>query len=111
MLKSWSEARYEGNRVFSSPLLPGQNRISTLQGWTVRVASGVIVAAEKVEILPCGAGGEESWLESLLEDAVVALEREEREEKFHFQMVDLGGSTAHFRFATRMAMVCVQVAA
>ena len=74
----------------------------------MRVASGVIVAAEKVEILPCGAGGEESRVDSLLGDAVAALEREE---KFHFQMVDLGGSTAHFRFATRMAMVRVQVAA
>ena len=77
----------------------------------MRVASGMIVAAEKVEILPCGAAGEESWVESLLGDAVAALEREESEEKFHFQMVDLGGSTAHFRFATRMAMVSVQVAA
>ena len=76
----------------------------------MRVASGVIVAAEKVEILPCGAVGEESRVESVIGDAVVALGREEREEKFHFQMVDLGGSTAHFRFATRMAMVRVQVA-
>ena len=76
----------------------------------MRVASGVIVAAEKVEILPCGAGGEESRVESLLEDAVAALEREEREDKFHFQMVDLGGSTAHFRFAKRMVMIRVQVA-
>ena len=82
-LQSRSEVRFEGNLVFSSPLLLGQNRISALEGWTLRVASGVIVAAEKVEILPCGAGGEESWVESLLEDAVVALEREEREEKFH----------------------------
>ena len=47
----------------------------------------------------------------MLGDAVAALEREEREEKFHFQMVDLGESTAHFCFATRMAMVRVQVAA
>ena len=50
----------------------------------------------------------------MLGDAVAALEREkreEREEKFHFKMVDLGGSTAHFRFATRMAMVRLQVAA
>ena len=77
----------------------------------MHVASGAIVVAEKVEILPCGAAGEESWVESLLGDAVVALEMEEREEKFNFQIVDLGGSTAHFRFATRMAMVCVQVAA
>ena len=77
----------------------------------MRVASGVVVAAEKLEILPCGAGREESWVESLIEDAVAALEREEREEKFHFQMVDLGGRTAHFRFATRMVMVRVQVAA
>ena len=52
-----------------------------------------------------------SWVESLLGSAVAALEREEREEEFRFQMVDLGGSTAHFRFATRMAMVRVQVAA
>ena len=58
-----------------------------------------------------GDSGEESRVESLLGDAVAALEREEREEKFRFQMVDLGGSTAHFRFATRMAMVRVQVAA
>ena len=56
----------------------------------MRVASGVVVAAEKVEILPFGAGGEESRVESLLGDAVAALEREEGEEKFHFQMVDLG---------------------
>ena len=45
---------------------------------------------------------------SLLGDAVSALESEEREEKFHFQMVDLGVSTAHFRFATRMAMARVK---
>ena len=77
----------------------------------MRVASGVILAEEKVKILPCGAGGEKSRVESLIGDAVAALEREEREEKFHFQMVDLGGSTAHFRSATRMAMVRVQVAA
>ena len=77
----------------------------------MRVASGVVVAAENVEILPFGAGGEESRVGSLLGDAVSALESEEREEKFHFQMVDLGVSTAHFRFATRMVMVCVQVAA
>ena len=65
----------------------------------MRGASGLIVAAEKVEILPCGAGGEESRVESVLGDMVAALEREDN---FHFQMVDLGGSTAHFRFATRM---------
>ena len=75
------------------------------------VASGVILAAEKVEILTCGAGGEESRVESLLGDAVAALEREEREEKFRFQMVDLGGGTAHFCFAARMVIVRVQVAA
>ena len=50
----------------------------------MRVASGVIVEAEKVEILPCGAGGGESRVESMLGDAVAALEREMREEKFHF---------------------------
>ena len=73
----------------------------------MRAASGAIVATEKVEIMPCVAGGEESWVKSVLRDAVAALEREEREEKFRFRMVDLGGSTAHFRFATRMVMVCV----
>ena len=31
--------------------LCSQNRISTLEGWTVRAAAGVIVSAEKVEIL------------------------------------------------------------
>ena len=77
----------------------------------MRVATGVIVAATKVEIMPCVARGEESWVESLLGDAIAALEREEREEKFHIQIVDLGGSTAHFCFATRMAMVRVEVAA
>ena len=55
-------------------------------------------------------GGEEYRVDLVLGDLVAALEREEREEKFHFQMVDLGGSTAHFRFATRMTMVRVQVA-
>ena len=44
----------------------------------MRAASGVIVAAEKVEILPCGAGGEESRAKSVLGDAVVALERENK---------------------------------
>ena len=73
----------------------------------MRVASRVIVTMKKVEILPCGVGGEESRVESVLGDAVPVLEREEREEKFHFQKVELGGSTAHFRFATRMAMVHV----
>ena len=77
----------------------------------MHVASGVIVAAEKENILPCGAGGEESRVESMLGDAVASLVREYREEKFHFHMVNLGGSTAHFRFATRMAMFRVQVAA
>ena len=52
-----------------------------------------------------------SLVESLLRSAVAALDREEREEEFRFQMVDLGGSTAHFSFATRMLMVHVQVAA
>ena len=52
-----------------------------------------------------------SWVESLLESAVAALEKEEREERFRFQMVNLGESTAHFRFATRMLMVLVPVAA
>ena len=52
-----------------------------------------------------------SWVESLLGSAVAALEREEREEEFSFQMVDLGESTAHFRFATRMSVVRVQVEA
>ena len=48
-------------------------------------------------------------VESLFGNAVAALEREEREVEFWFQMVDLGGSTAHFCFATRMVMVRVQV--
>ena len=52
-----------------------------------------------------------SQVESLLGSAVAALEREDREEEFRFQMVDLGGSAAHFRFATRMSMVRVQVVA
>ena len=77
----------------------------------MRAASGMIVAEDKVEILTCGAGGEDSWVKSVLGDVVAALEGEEREEKFHFQMVDLGGSTAHFHFATRMVMVRVQVTA
>ena len=53
----------------------------------------------------------ESRVESLLGSAAAALEREEREEEFRFQMLDLGESTAHFRFATRMSMVRVPVAA
>ena len=77
----------------------------------MRVASGVIGTEVKVEILPCGSGGEESWVESVLGDAFAALEREEREEKFQIQMANFGGSTAHFCFTTRMAMVRVQVAA
>ena len=52
-----------------------------------------------------------SQVESSLGSAVTALEREEREEEFRFQMVDLGESTAQFRFATRMSIVRVQVAA
>ena len=32
-----------------------------------------------------------SWVESLLGRSVTALDREEREEDFRFQMVDLGG--------------------
>ena len=52
-----------------------------------------------------------SWVESFLGSAVAALEREEREEEFCFQMLDLGESTTHFRFATRMSMVRVLVAA
>ena len=50
-----------------------------------------------------------SLLESLLGSAVAALKREEREEEFRFQMVDLGEITAHFRFATRMSMVRVAI--
>ena len=52
-----------------------------------------------------------SRVESLLGGAVAALEREEREEGFRFQMVNLGESTAHFCFSTRMSMVLVSVAA
>ena len=50
-----------------------------------------------------------SWVESLLGSAVEALEREEMEEDFRFQMVDLGESTAYFRFATSISMVLVPV--
>ena len=52
-----------------------------------------------------------SRVDSLLGSAVSALEREEREEGFRFQMVNLGESTARFFFATRMSMVLVPVAA
>ena len=52
-----------------------------------------------------------SRVNSFLGSAVAALEREEREEEFRFQMVDLGEGTANFRFATRMSMVLVPVAA
>ena len=64
--QSWSEARSEANHILSSPLLSAQNRISTFEGWTVHAASGVIVAAGKVEIPPCGAWGEESWWDATL---------------------------------------------
>ena len=77
----------------------------------MRAASGVIVAAGKVEILPCGAGREESRVESVPGDAVAAWEREETDHRWDFQMVNLGGSTAHFRFAKMMVMVRSQVAA
>ena len=77
----------------------------------MRAASGVIVAAGKVDILHCGAGGEESRLKSVLGDAVAAWEREERESNIGFHIVNLGGRTAHFRFETRMVMVRVRVAA
>ena len=53
----------------------------------------------------------ESRVDSLLGSAVLVLEREEREEEFRFQMVNLGESTAYFRFATRISMVLVPVAA
>ena len=52
-----------------------------------------------------------SRVESLLGSSVAALEREDREEEFRFQVVNLRESTAHFRFATRMSMVLVPVAA
>ena len=52
-----------------------------------------------------------SRVESLLGSAVAALEREEREEGFSFQMVNLGESTALFCFATKMLMFRVSVAA
>ena len=77
----------------------------------MRAAVRVIVAAEKVEILPCGAEGEESWVDSVLGDAVAAWEREGRGSNLDFQMVDLWESTAHFRFATRMVMFCVRFVA
>ena len=38
-------------------------------------AAGVIVVAEKVEILSCGAEGGDFWVESVLGDAVAAWER------------------------------------
>ena len=77
----------------------------------MRAAAGVIVATEKVEITPCGAKGEDSWVESVLGDAIAEWEREGKRINIDFQMVDLGGSTAHFRFTTRMVMVRVRVAA
>ena len=52
-----------------------------------------------------------SRVESLIGSAVAALEREDMEEEFRFQIVDLGESTAHFSLATRMLMVRVQVVA
>ena len=39
-----------------------------------------------------------SRVEYLIGRAVTELEREEREDEFCFHMVDLGESTAHFRF-------------
>ena len=77
----------------------------------MRAAYGAIVAAGKLEILPCGAGGEESRVKSVLGDAVAAWEREETAHLWDFQMVNLGGSTAHFRFLKMMVMVRSQVAA
>ena len=56
----------------------------------MRVASVVLVA---------------SRVDSLLGNAVAVLEREDREEEFRFQMVDLGGNITHFCFATRMAII------
>ena len=50
-------------------------------------------------------------VESLLGSSVAELEREDREEEFRFQVVNLGESTAHFCFAMRMLMVLVSVAA
>ena len=44
-------------------------------------------------------------------DVVTAWEREGKERDIDFQMVDLGGSNAHFRFSRRTVMVCVRVAA
>ena len=76
----------------------------------MRAAAGAIVAAEKVEILPCGAEGKESRVECVLGDAVVAWEREGKGSDLDFHMVNLGGNTAHFRFAKRMVMIRVQVA-
>ena len=55
--------------------------------------------------------GGDCWVKSVLGGVVCTWEREERESNLDFQMVNLGGSTAHFRFATRMVMVRVQVAA
>ena len=49
-----------------------------------------------------------SRVDSLLGSAVAALEKEG---EFRFQMMDFGEITAHFRFATRMSMVRMQVAA
>ena len=77
----------------------------------MRAAAGVIVAAEKVEILPCGAEEENSWVYYVLGDAVAGWKREGKGSDINFQIVDLEGSTAHFRFATRMVMVRVRVAA
>ena len=94
-----------------SPLLSGQNLILTLEGWTVRATAGVIVAAEKVDIISCGSKGEESRVESVLGGVIVVWEREEKGRDLDLQMVYLGGSTAHFRFATRVLIVFVRVAA
>ena len=50
-------------------------------------------------------------MKSVLGDAVAAWDREDIERNLDFQMVNLEGSIAHFRFATRMVMVHVRVAA
>ena len=62
-------------------------------------------------LFPAVLGGEESRVKSMLGDAVAAWEREERERNLDFQMENLGVSIDHFKFATRMVMVRVRVAA
>ena len=89
--QSWSEAIFQANRVLFSTLFSGQNRISTLEGWTVRAVSREFWRQVNWIFCPVVLVGGDCWVKSVLGGVVCTWEREERESNLDFLYGEFGG--------------------